>query len=132
MIKIIDYACNTKSELNTMERRYIDVYKSTLNCNIPTRTNKEYYDENRDKIAENRKKYYNDNRDKIAEYCKEYHNENREKISQHMKQYYIDNKEKITATRQQKVKCDKCGCEVRRDCLNRHKKSLNCINFVTK
>ena len=49
-----------------------------------------------------------------------------------MKQYYIDNIEKITETRKQKVKCDKCGCEVRKDGLAKHKKTLKCINFVKK
>ena len=30
MTKIIDYPCNNKGELNTMERKYIDEYKSML------------------------------------------------------------------------------------------------------
>ena len=113
MTKIIDYPCNNKGELNTMERKYIDEYKSILNCNIPTRTSKEYH---------------NDNREKTAQQQKKYRNSIKEHVSKRMKQYYIDNIEKIT----QKVKCDKCGCEVRKDGLAKHKKTLKCINFVKK
>ena len=66
MTKIIDYPCNNKGELNTMERKYIDEYKSILNCNIPTRTSEEYYNDNREKIAGKLKQYCIDNREKIA------------------------------------------------------------------
>ena len=67
MTKIIDYPCNSKSELNIMERRYIDNYKSTLNCNIPTRTNKQYQNDNKEKIAQRKKRHYEANKDKILE-----------------------------------------------------------------
>ena len=55
MTKIIDYPCNSKSELNTMERKYIDEYKSTLNCIIPTRKYKEWYYDNHEIITAKKK-----------------------------------------------------------------------------
>ena len=136
MTKIIDYPCNSKSELITMERSYIDNYKSKLNCNIPSRTKDEWYNDNKDKmkqyrvdnkekIMEYKKQYWIDNKDKI----KQYRVDNKEKIMEYKKQYHVDNKDKIEERRKQKVNCDKCGCEVRKDSLIRHKKSQKCINF---
>ena len=95
MTKIIDYPCNSKSELNTMERKYIDEYKSKLNCVIPTRTPVEYRIHNKDKIKEKDKKKYNDNKDKINERRRQSHYNNREKIKEYLKKYSIDNKDKI-------------------------------------
>jgi hypothetical protein len=148
MTKIIDYACNSKSDLNIMERRYIDEYKSKLNCIIPTRTQqeyrndykdkikeyqKEYREENPDKIAERHKKYYNQNADKIKEIKKKYNQQNADKIAKHKKkyskQYYLENKDKIAEKGKEKVNCDICGSNVRKDCLAKHKRSQKCINF---
>ena len=95
MTKIIDYPCNNKSELNIMERKYIDEYKSKLNCNIPTRTSKEYCIDNKDKIAEKHKQYYYDNHDEILEQQKQYYYENKDKILENFKQYYYDNHDKL-------------------------------------
>lgn len=103
MIKLIDYPCNSKSYLNTMERHYIDEYKSKLNIQIPTRTLKEGS---------------NDNTDKIKEYHKQYSNK-----------YYLQNKDKITEKLAEKVNCDICGCNVRKDYLVKHKRTQKCINF---
>lgn len=88
MTKIIDYACNSKSDLNIMERRYIDEYKSKLNIQIPTRTLKQYSNK-----------------------------------------YYLQNKDKITEKLAEKVNCDICGCNVRKDYLVKHKRTQKCINF---
>jgi 5-methylcytosine-specific restriction endonuclease McrA len=52
---------------------------------------KEYYNNNRDKIAkyhkEYNKEYRNNNRDKIAKYYKEYYDNNRDKIAKYHKEY---------------------------------------------
>ena len=162
MLKIIDYSCNNKSELNIMERKYIDEYKSKLNCKIPTRTDAEYRNDNREIIAEKKKKYniknyekiseqkkkYNiENRDKIAKQQKQYQIENSEKIKEYLKKYhinnknkikekdkkkYIDNKDKIKERQKQKVICDNCGCESTKCHLTRHKRTQKCINFNSK
>ena len=162
MTKIIDYDCNNKSELNIMERRYIDSYKCKLNCIIPTRTRKERYNDNKekflqyqkehyetnknkilerqkqynndnkDKIVEQHKQYRKDNVDKIAKYQKEYIQNNKEKLSQKYKDYYEANKDKILEKKKERVICDNCGCESTKCILERHKRSLKCINFNSK
>ena len=113
MTKIIDYHCNNKSELNIMERNYIDSYKSTLNCQIPTRTRKERYNDNKDKILKQQKQYKNDNKEKLSKYKKEHYEANKDKILE-------------------KVICDNCGCESSKWNLERHKKSQKCLNFNSK
>jgi hypothetical protein len=160
MTKIIDYPCNSKSELNTMERKYIDQYKATLNGCIPTRTKAEYYQDNhetiaekkkqyqienrekllenmkqyridnKDKILEQKKQYYIDNKDKILEQKKQYHIDNHDKLAEKNKQYQIENREKILEQKKQKVKCDICGCESTKGNLLKHKRTKKCINFV--
>ena len=155
MTKIIDYPCNSKRELNTMERSYIDDYKSKLNSNIPTRTPVEYRIDNKEKILENRKKYdinnrdkrlkyYYDNKEKILERIKQYSKDNKqiiaqkkkeyrqnniEKILEHGKQYRKDNKEEINKKQAIKINCDNCGCEISRNHIARHKRTTRCLNF---
>ena len=73
---------------------------------------KEYREENKDKLSEQRKQYYEDNKERIDEYRKRYRENNKEKIkkqSKHYrennkdkrKQYYEDNKERINEYQKQ-------------------------------
>ena len=128
MTKIIDYPCNSKSELNTMERSYIDDYKSKLNCIIPMRTLKEWRDDNKEKLVQYVKQYRNDNKDKIVEKQKQYHNDNKDKILENKKKYYDNNKDKIL----EKVICDNCGCKISKNNLASHKRTQKCINLNSK
>jgi len=89
-----NYPCNSKEELFKKEGEYI----RQLNCVnkiISGRTQKEYNNDNKDKIKEIRKKYYDDNKDKLKEYRKEYYDDNRDKILGYKKEYYDDNRDKI-------------------------------------
>jgi len=71
MLKIIDYPCNNKHELELKEREYMELLKSDLNKQIPTRTYKEY------------NKIYKDlHRIEINEYQKDYYEKNKEEINQ--------------------------------------------------
>ena len=204
MIQIEPFSCNSKKELETRERYWIETLKSILNCVIPTRTKKEYYDlnrdkilekcrkyrennkeeknakareywrnnkdkigqrvkkyreenkdkikeinkkyyednvdklkeykkkyekENKDKIAERKKKYRQENADKIKEQSKKYYEDNADKIKEHHKKYYEDNADKIAERDKEKINCDICGCEVRKQGLKRHKRTQKCMNF---
>jgi len=96
---LVDYVdVNNKQELLKKEREYTDKLKSTLNSNIPARTVKEWYTDNKETIQE----YYINNKEKILEYqkenkekIKEYQKENKEKIKEYQKEYYINNKETL-------------------------------------
>jgi len=86
--------CNNKEELFKRERFYIE-NNNCVNKNIPSRTNKEYYDENKDKIRDKKKEFYEENKDKILVQRKDYYDENKDKILVQKKDYYDENKDKI-------------------------------------
>ena len=56
---------------------------------------KQYYQANKGKEAENMKQWYEANKEKVAEYHKQYREANKEKITERRKRYYKGNKEKI-------------------------------------
>lgn len=101
-----DYPCNNKAELNKKEGEYIRENKC-LNRYIPCRTYKEYCEDNKEKITEQRKERYANNKEKMAE---------------QNKNYYENNKEEILKRMKKKVTCD-CGCIIGNSDLARHKKT---------
>lgn len=84
------FNCSCKLELEKRERYYIE-NNECINKNIPTRSLKEWYDDNKD----NMKEYYKLNKDKIIEY-KEV---NKEKIKEYSMKYRDLNKEKAKEKR---------------------------------
>jgi len=91
MIKICDYPCNNKREAELEEDRFMMILKANMNCNRASRTQKQYREDNREKIQERMKEYRDKNRERI----KEYYETNKEKIKEQQKGYCEDNKEKI-------------------------------------
>jgi hypothetical protein len=83
--------CDNKLELLKKERYYIDLNEDNLNKQIPCKTKKEKYEDNKDKILEKNKKWYENNKNKILEKQKEYKLKNKDKI----KEYNLKNKDKI-------------------------------------
>ena len=81
---IENYPCNSNKELHTRERYYIENTPNTVNKSIPSRTNKQYYE---------------DNREKHNTKCKKYRENNPEKRNITNKKYAENNKDKITAKR---------------------------------
>lgn len=143
MIPIEQYPCNNKDELKIRERYHIDLLKSKLNQRIPSRTDKEWRDDNKEKINE----YWRNNKDKkyekdkryreshkeiLVEKKKQYREANKEKIAERDKKYREANKEILSEKAKQKAICDHCGCEITKRALKAHKKSKKCINFVKK
>ena len=98
--------CNDIYELRNRERYHID-NNECVNKNIPNRTKKEYYQDNKDKIKE----YYQTNKDKIKEYYKVY--------------YVEKNKDKL----KEKVTCG-CGCSINKNNILRHKKSKKHLDLM--
>jgi len=69
--------------------------------------NKENYNLNKDKISEISKKKYNLNKDKILEKCKQYRILNKDKISEKKKENYNLNKDKILKKNKEKYNLNK-------------------------
>ena len=101
LIKIHDFPCDFKNELTLEERRNIDLFKPKLNMRIPNQTHGEWYDKNKERIAD------------------------------YKKTYDIINKEKNKEYRDKKIKekcvCGICGFEGLKMHLKRHQRGLNCI-----
>jgi len=146
--------CKNRMEL---ERREGQVQREMecVNKIIAGRTQKEYYDDNKDKILEQKKQYHTDNIDKIKERRKKDYIDNREKILQKNKEWRDDNKEKILQLNKKwrynnidkvkeinkkkynnnkdkllkKMTCE-CGCVVANMCMKRHQRSKKHISLL--
>jgi vacuolar-type H+-ATPase subunit H len=80
--------CNTKDELNKRERYYIEMF-NCVNKIIPTRSIREYREQNKEKLKEYREK----NKDITKEKNKEYREKNKDIIKEKKKEYREKNKD---------------------------------------
>ena len=111
IVKLYDYHCKNRNELELEEQRAVKEYKSTLNTRIPCRTRKEWYEANKEKLSQQ---------------AKEHRINNKEKISKQKKEHYETNKEEINKKRAIKINCDICNRLVRKSDIDRHKKANYC------
>jgi hypothetical protein len=116
MIEIEMYNATSKRDLIMRERYWVDTLKPTLNKNIPTRTDKEYYVDNIEVIAQKKKEYREANKEVISQKNKEYREKNREVIAQKQKE---------------KIVCE-CGTEIVKYTLSKHKKTQKHIKLLEK
>ena len=122
IILIEDFPCERKEQLHARERYWIENIEC-VNMRIPTRTDKEYREdnkeiikqynqENKEKIKERNKNYREDNKEiikqyrennkeKLKEQRKQYCENNKEKINEKRREYYQNNKEKINEKRRE-------------------------------
>ena len=108
---IEEFPCESKEQLHKRERWYIE-NNDCVNARVAGRTQKEYRQDNKEKIQEQTKQYLEANKEKIKEQKKQYreankeqkkqyHQANKEKIQEQTKQYYQANKEKIQEKKKQ-------------------------------
>jgi hypothetical protein len=131
IIKIKEYICYRSHKL---DKKHLHAYEQlwinkTRCCNkLPS-----FNPLRREKRKENDEKYRANNKEKIKEDQKEYYEKNKEQINEYQKEYYEKNKEKIKERikekNKEKIACDRCGIMVRKDGMNKHKKSNKCISF---
>ena len=128
IVLIENYPCCSKEELHARERYYIE-NTECVNKNIPTRTSKEYRQDNHEKFQAYMKKYRQDNQDHIKEqkqeYMKHYQQDNKDHIQQYQQTYY---QEQIQG---KKVMCE-CGVKVVRNALSTHRKSQKHLRNMKK
>ena len=70
IVLIENYECKSKEDLNKRERYWIDELKPNLNIQIPTRTPKEWYEENKEYVMEKTKKYAEEHKENVIKYKK--------------------------------------------------------------
>ena len=97
MLKICDFPCDSKFELEVEERRHMELLGSDMNKAIPTRTIKEYNDSHKDE----QKKYYQINKASIDKKNRNYAINHKEEIVQYKKEYYLSNEDKNSTKRQE-------------------------------
>ena len=89
MIQIEQYEAKDKRDLEQRERYYSETLKATLNRQLPTRTQKEWYENNIDTHKENCKKRYKNNKESIAIIQKKYRDNNKQKIKELKSKKYM-------------------------------------------
>ena len=87
--------CSSRDELKQLEGGYIRNL-TCVNKYIAGRTNKEWLDDNKEKVKNQAKEYHEANKEKIKEYQKEYNRVNKDKL----KEYREINKDKIKEKKQ--------------------------------
>ena len=132
-----------RKHLSAYETLWINCTKGCCNIRPPVsylqkvrrqEYSKEYYVDNKPKIAERNKEYREANKEKeyreankpeINAYNKEYYQANKTKIAE----YKQANKTKIAERRSTKVTCE-CGCVVTKNSLSRHKKTKKHLQLM--
>ena len=80
--------CNDRDELRRTEGAFIRSLKPSLNCVVAGRTDKEYYNDNKEWISRKRQEFYNNNQDKFSQRHKEYREQHKEQCTENAKTYY--------------------------------------------
>lgn len=70
MLEIEKYPCNNFNEACSRERYWLETLNANLNSNVPNRTVKEWYEDNRENILLKTKIYNDNNKAKRKEYYK--------------------------------------------------------------
>jgi len=93
MIEIEKYNAIDKLESSKRERYWLEFYQATLNKQVPTQTNQEYRENNKNKIKEKRNIYKNDHQDEVSEYYHTYYLKNKDELNRKRLELYYRNKE---------------------------------------
>ena len=125
MVEVEAYCASTKRELEARERYWLEQLGATLNKKMPTRTKKQYYDENKEVLNEKKKQYCEKNKEAIKETKKQYYEKNKKAIKETKKQYYDKNKEVLNEKKKQYCEKNKEAIkETKKQYYNKNKESI--------
>jgi hypothetical protein len=137
MILIENRECANSLDARKIERGHVEVLNSNLNRVIPSRTNTEWREENKEQLSINNKEYREINQEEISKQRKEYREENKELVKIQKETYYNNNKDKI-AIHQKEFRekhkdeiqqYDRDRYIVRKDVMNQQKKDYRQNNL---
>ena len=130
IILIENFKCENKEELHARERYHIELNKELcVNMCVPSRTKKEWNEDNKEHVKEHYKKYREKNNEKIQQYQKEYREKNQDKKKENNKEYREKNKDKIKEKQNKKSNCE-CGGKYTNSSKSTHLKSKKHLNFI--
>jgi hypothetical protein len=128
------WPCKSKLELDIEEEKCRKELQSVLNerrCHITEEERIEQKKEWCQTNKEYQKEYFEENKEKIKEQQKEYREENKEKIKEQQKEYREENKQKILEKSKEKIDCI-CGKTFMYCNKARHEKSVKHQTFINK
>lgn len=106
MIQIEAFPCLNGNEAKTRERYWYENLNASLNMVVPSRTNKEYSSDNKDKINKTSIEWQKNNAERVREQQKKYRENNAEKIKErrkeHGKKYREKNREELNRKAREK------------------------------
>ena len=91
MVEVEKYPCNDSNEARARERYWYEILNANMNSANPSRSEKEYREDNKERILQRDKEYRDANKDKMKQYKKD----NKEKYKIKDKKYRDANKDKI-------------------------------------
>jgi hypothetical protein len=121
MIEVEKFSCNDFNEACKREREIIELLNAQLNMVLPTRTQTEYKEVNKEKYKQYYKDYRILNKDKKQQQGKEYYEKNRDEKIEYSKNYAKENKDKLEY-RKESIKCI-CGSNYIYNHKARHEKA---------
>ena len=92
--------CDNVEQLRKREGELIR-QMATLNHNIAGRSEKEWYNDNRDNMLVKNKVYYQEHKKEIKERTKQYYEEHKEEVKEYYKRYNEENQERLREQRKQ-------------------------------
>ena len=123
--------CENIEQLRAIEGKYIRKY-GTLNKIIAGRTNKEWFDENREYKREMDRMYRQSHKEQNSENCKKWRENNKEYKSQKAKEYRAKNEHII----KQSHMCEICGgqyqskAKLKHQRTDKHQQALENLNHI--
>ena len=91
--------CETVEQLRKREGEIIREMKPALNTRIEGRSDKEWRNDNKEKLKEDKKTYALNNKEHIMKKAQEYREKNRETINEKQRQRHSENKDQINDRR---------------------------------
>jgi len=124
--------CSDSPTLHARERCWVETLQAELNKQVPTRTHKEYRDDNREKIKEynylnreylsnKKKQWYENNREHRLVQVKEWQEDNREHYLNKMREYGALNRDKINKKQRETYALNR---DLNRDKINKKQREL--------
>ena len=139
-----EYPCESKRQLETRERWWIENNKCINKC-IPTRTQKEYYDIHKEAITKRTKEWSENNKEHIYQRGKQHREDNKDAIVlqkaieyKNNRQYIIErvqknyekNKQDILERHRLKMVCE-CGVNITKYGLKKHLTTAKHIKLMS-
>lgn len=118
MVEVEQFPCADVYQAIAREGYWYKELNGTLNYCVPSRTKKEYNQDNREQINEKQRQYIQTNKEQIIE---------------KKKQWYQDNREQILKKAKEKINCDCGSCHTKSGKLNhlKSKKHLDYLNSLS-